>query len=129
MIDKQYNAYNAKVDRSLALEENTAYDLENKVTDNNGMDVVNSEDKLESVNSMEEGLQNISQLSDHTYHKMEVANNKSELNACNEQNSETKTVELVQSNHRIVQGCESNERDPLQNVTTDIIENKSEYMK
>ena len=129
MIDEQYNADDAKVDRSQALEENTAYNLENKVTDSKGMDVVNSEDKLESVNSMEEGLQNISQLSNHTYNKMEVANNKSELNACNEQNCETKTVDLVESNHRIVQGCESNERDPLQNMTTDIIEHKTEYMK
>ena len=82
MIAEQYNAYDGKVDRSLPLEENTAYNLEKNVSDNNGMDVINSEDKIESVNSREEGFQNISQLSDHTYHKVEVGNNKSELNAC-----------------------------------------------
>ena len=45
---------------------------------------------------------------------------------CSEPKSKTKTVELVQSNDKIVQGCESSERDPLQHVTTDISENKSE---
>ena len=126
MIAEHYNSYDAKVDRSLPLQENTAYDLEHNVSHKNGMDVITIDDNIESINSMEEGFQNIIHISYHTYHK--VASNNSELNGSSKPKLKTKTVEIVQNNDRIVQGCESNEIDPLQNVTRDISDNKSKYI-
>ena len=127
MIAEHYNSYDAKVYRSPPLQENTAYDLEHNVSHKNGMDVITIDYNIESINSMEEGFQNITHISDHTYHKVE--SNNSELNGFSKPKSKTETVEIVQNNDRIVQGCERNEIDSLQNVTSDISDNKSKYMR
>ena len=104
MIDEQYNAYDAKIDSSQALVQSTTYDSDNQVPDKKDTDVVikYSEDQFECVPSMEECDQNISQLIDHTCHKMEIENNNSGLNRCNEWHSERETCAVVESNDKLV---------------------------